>query len=573
MNADRFRLVENLYHAAAEREPGQRSAFLAEACADDEELRREVESLLEQRERSAMLERPPAGLLEDGAVGMLAAGMQLGPYKILSQIGAGGMGEVYRAHDSRLARDVAIKVSAAGFGERFEREARAIAALNHPNICQIFDVGHNYLVMEFIEGTPLCGPLPAAKAIEYAGQILDALDAAHRKGFVHRDLKPANILVTRRGIKLLDFGLAKRMPANRDGGATLTAAITREGQISGTIQYMSPEQLHGQEADARSDLFSFGCVLYEMLGGRAAFAASSQAGIIAAILEREPAPLETAAPLERVIRVCLAKDPEQRFQNALDAKRALLWAMDEIPGGAGRKTGVWWILTAAAIGLIAGAATMYTMRPTSQEPPVNATPVVILMDTSAPEGVYDPETRKKSGTNADDITDALRDFPVALHKETDGATWDREDQVVKQFPDLVVIHRSAFIHAMSFDFERIWEEAGAPAAPQASLQRFNDTIYRHLSPIGRDKLETFLGYIAGRNPRTRFLLYSREWREASQHSWQEMVERRFPGLKGRVTTLNVGAGAAANFHDASAVAEMRRAVSGILHLRPSVTER
>src|SRR6202521_595508 len=243
----------------------------------------------------------------------LTVGDKLGPYEILAPIGAGGMGEVYRARDPRLNRDVAIKVSAAQFSERFEREAKAVATLNHPHICQLYDVGPNYLVMEFIEGAPLKGPLPIEKAVEYAGQILDALDAAHRKGITHRDLKPANILVTKQGIKLLDFGLAKQAGPLQQTDATLTEALTSKGQIVGTLQYMAPEQLQGKETDARSDLFAFVCVLYEMLTGKRAFEGESAASVIAAILERQPAPLTVAPPLERIVRGALAKDPDQRF--------------------------------------------------------------------------------------------------------------------------------------------------------------------------------------------------------------------------------------------------------------------
>ena len=256
----------------------------------------------------------------------LSRGDKLGTYEILAPLGAGGMGDVYRARDTRLDRDVAIKVSNEKFSDRFEREARTTAALNHPNICHLHDVGANYLVMELIEGAPLKGPMSAEKAVEYAGQILDALDAAHRNGFTHRDLKPANIIITRHGIKLLDFGLAKRNRPLKEADATITSTLTQSGQILGTLQYMAPEQLQGKETDARSDLFSFGCVLYEMLSGKRAFEGSSAASVIAAILEREPAPLEVNPPLDRVIRTCLAKDPDQRFQNALDLKRALHWA-------------------------------------------------------------------------------------------------------------------------------------------------------------------------------------------------------------------------------------------------------
>ncbi|MDP2997547.1 MAG: serine/threonine-protein kinase [Bryobacterales bacterium] len=261
----------------------------------------------------------------------LSSGDRFGPYTLISPVGEGGMGEVWKARDTRLDRTVALKVSKADFSERFEREARAVAALNHPNICTLHDVGPNYLVMELIEGAPLKGPLPVEKAVEYAGQILDALDAAHRKGITHRDLKPANILVTKQGIKLLDFGLAKQAGPPKESDATLTAALTGKGQIVGTLQYMAPEQLQGGEADARSDIFAFGCVLYELLSGKRAFDGSSAASVIAAILEREPASLVLAPPLERVIRKCLAKDPDERFQTARDLKYNLALAMEQRP--------------------------------------------------------------------------------------------------------------------------------------------------------------------------------------------------------------------------------------------------
>src|SRR5215813_4642898 len=190
----------------------------------------------------------------------LSVGDKLGPYEILAPIGKGGMGEVWKAHDPRLNRDVAIKISSAQFSERFEREAKAIAALNHPNICQIYDVGPNYLVMEFIEGTPLHGPLPLDQAFRYAVQICDALDAAHKKNITHRDLKPGNILVTASGVKLLDFGLAKVEPPSKSGDATHSIDLTQAGTILGTAAYVSPEQAEGKSVDARSDIFSLGIV-------------------------------------------------------------------------------------------------------------------------------------------------------------------------------------------------------------------------------------------------------------------------------------------------------------------------
>ena len=223
-------------------------------------------------------------------------GTLMGPYEIVAPIGAGGMGEVWKARDTRLDRIVAVKVCAEQFSERFMREARVVAALNHPHICTLYDVGPNYLVMEYIGGCTLKGPLPLAETLKYAAQICDALDAAHRQGIVHRDLKPANILVTRSGVKLLDFGLAKVKPNRVADGSTETMALTHANTILGTLQYMSPEQLEGKEADARSDIFAFGAVVYEMLTGRHAFEGNNQASLIAAILEHDPPSIADCAP-------------------------------------------------------------------------------------------------------------------------------------------------------------------------------------------------------------------------------------------------------------------------------------
>ncbi|HLK67868.1 MAG TPA: protein kinase [Bryobacteraceae bacterium] len=259
----------------------------------------------------------------------LTPGTRLGPFEILAPLGAGGMGEVYKARDTRLDRIVAVKVASQQFSERFEREARAVAALNHSNICTLYDVGPNYLVMEYIEGTPLQGPLPLDLALNYGSQICDALDAAHRKGITHRDLKPGNILVTKQGIKLLDFGLAKQAGVGiNQTDTTLTEALTSQGQIVGTLQYMSPEQLQAQAVDSRSDIFSFGLVLYEMLAGKRAFESTSGATLIAAILKDQPQPLSAVQPkapasLQRILDRCLEKDPERRWQNARDLGREL----------------------------------------------------------------------------------------------------------------------------------------------------------------------------------------------------------------------------------------------------------
>src|SRR5580658_6168110 len=248
----------------------------------------------------------------------LTAGTRLGPYEILAPIGSGGMGEVYRARDPRLGREVAIKFLHAKYSDRLESEARAIAALNHPHICAVYDVGPDYLVMEYIEGTPLKGPLAHTEAVRLGAQIAQALEAAHAKGITHRDLKPANILVTASGVKLLDFGLAKLTVAE-DFDATRTIA----GTMSGTAGYMSPEQAQGQAADPRSDIFSFGVVLYEMLSGRRAFAGDTAIAIIAAIVRDEPRPIDAAPELHAIVTRCLRKSPAERFQSAADLRIAL----------------------------------------------------------------------------------------------------------------------------------------------------------------------------------------------------------------------------------------------------------
>ncbi len=254
----------------------------------------------------------------------LSPGTQLGRYEILGIIGAGGMGEVYKARDTRLERIVAVKVCHEQFSSRFEREARAIAQLNHPNICQLYDVGPNYLVMEYIEGRPLEGPLPLDRALKYAAQICDALEAAHRKGIVHRDLKPANILVTSGYVKLLDFGLAQLGAAPMSPeDVTGTFGLTQAGTILGTAAYMSPEQAEAKPIDARSDIFSFGAVLYEMLSGRRAFNGSSSVAIMAAVLHKDPEPIEAPRELEDIITRCLRKSSGLRFQSAEELRAAL----------------------------------------------------------------------------------------------------------------------------------------------------------------------------------------------------------------------------------------------------------
>ncbi len=323
MRPDRWRQVEHVYHSALKREEPARDAFLREICREDEELRCEVRSLLDQTE-SGLLNHP----------------LQLGPYQIVGVLGAGGMGTVYQARDTRLNRIVAIKLSDAKFSSRFEREARAVAALNHPHICTLYDVGPNYLVMEYVEGEPLAGPIAVSQALRLAIQMADALTAAHAKGIIHRDLKPGNVLVTKSGVKILDFGLAKMEETvpEEDPSATLPPR-TEEGMILGTTAYMSPEQAQGQPVDRRSDIFSFGAVLYEMLTGRRAFRGDTRLSILSKIVNEEPEPVSSVRKgippeLGRIIARCLRKDPDRRFQHMDDLKVALEEVKEESGSGA-----------------------------------------------------------------------------------------------------------------------------------------------------------------------------------------------------------------------------------------------
>ncbi|MGA3213850.1 MAG: protein kinase, partial [Terriglobales bacterium] len=297
----------------------------------------------------------------------LTSGMKLGPYEIQSPLGAGGMGEVYLARDARLDRTVAIKVlpshlsSNPELKQRMEREAKAISALQHSNICTLHDVGSQdgvyFLVLEYLQGQTLAdrlakGPLPVAQVLTVGIEIAQALEKAHERGIIHRDLKPANIMLTKSGAKLMDFGLAKpelaitpvatgpltpSMPTLNVASLTSAASpITQKGSIVGTFQYLAPEVLQGTEADARSDIFSFGCVLYEMVTGRRAFDAKSQLGVLTAILEKEPESLGAVQPpvpplLEQVIRGCLAKDPAERLQSAHDVAMDLRWVTVTMP--------------------------------------------------------------------------------------------------------------------------------------------------------------------------------------------------------------------------------------------------
>jgi len=314
----------------------------------------------------------------------LSPGDKLGPYEILGPLGQGGMGEVWKARDLRLNRIVAIKQSHVRFSERFGREAHAIAALNHPHICQIYDVGPDYLVMEYVEGQPLKGPVPVSEALTIAGQILDALDAAHRKGITHRDLKPDNILLGKAGVKILDFGLAKMDNESSSGIVMDTKPLTAEGTVLGTLHYMSPEQVEGQEADARSDIFAFGLVLYELITGQRAFEGKTRTSLVASILKDQPRPLSELQPLsppalERVVATCLEKDPDKRWQSAREVKHALEWISTETPRPAAPAPPPavparrWLWPSIAAVAIVIAGITSYALWPKHAAAPAKVT--------------------------------------------------------------------------------------------------------------------------------------------------------------------------------------------------------
>jgi serine/threonine protein kinase/Tol biopolymer transport system component len=338
----------------------------------------------------------------------LAPGTRLGPYEILSPLGAGGMGEVWKARDTRLNRLVAIKSSLGPFTERFEREARAIAAVNHHHVCSLYDVGPDYLVMEYVEGEGLHGPVPVAQALELAEQILDALDAAHEKGIVHRDLKPGNILLTKSGVKVLDFGLAKIRHAPALGSLSeveTQVSVTAEGSIVGTLPYMSPEQVEGRDADARSDIFAFGVVLYELIAGTRPFTGKTPANLVASILTEEPRPLvemqrRTPPGLAEVVRTCLEKDPGKRWQSARDVRHALrLTAGQPGPSIPSRSVRVWQGL-AVLMAAIALGISAWMFQPTATGSPGRFEAPVPANVTLSENVSVSPDGRKLVFTDA-----------------------------------------------------------------------------------------------------------------------------------------------------------------------------
>ncbi len=501
-------------------------------------------------------------------------------------IGAGGMGRVYRARDTRLDRFVAIKVLSSEIAddprsrERFDREARVVSRLAHPHICTLYDLGlarvegveTPFLVMELLDGETLAarlarGALPIEQTIRIATQIADALSAAHASGIVHRDLKPANIMLTTSGVKLLDFGLARwRGPVVASGAAGADGrpeASSTAGLIIGTLPYMAPEQLRGEAVDNRTDLFAFGAVLYEMLTGARAFAVDSQAALVAAILEHEPAPLAARQPLtppalSRLVTRCLAKNPAERWQHAQDVAFELTEIQERIverierPAATRRsdtsRRYVRGLLPAAIVAGLLGLL-LWSSVPNGDNRAASGTarPVIVLMDS--PGRVYDPATDAAGGTNADDLSDALADLPVILHKESTSSMWHREEQVRQQNPDLVISHLSCLLDARKAD---------------------NDALEEHLFDLAQQRLTLFFGYLGTSNPRTRFLIYSRGRFATPElaNTWVGNVVARFPHLEGRLHTMSMPGGrATATFRDPATARMFRDQVKAILVLR------
>ena len=569
-----------LFHSALERAPAERAAFVRLRCGRDDNLRREVEALLAAHDEAA-------GYMAEAlaAAPLLPPGTRFDAFEIQELLGAGGMGEVYRARDTRLDRTVAIKVLVADLvgnprvRERFEHEARVVARLAHPNICALYDAGAamvrggevQYLVMELLEGDTLKvrlgrGALPVGQAIRFAAQIAGALAAAHSLGVVHRDLKPANVMVTRAGVKLLDFGLARLrgLPAGRPTVAGASEEIfTEHGIILGTLPYLAPEQVRGYEADARADLFALGAVIHEMVTGEPVFTGGTPAELVAAVLEQDPPPIaQRGAPpaLARLVAACLAKDPGNRAQSAHDVALELEEIGTHVARGATATPSVpvvarsprWHLHAAWALAVVLSCLILWWLLPSERalKGPIhsvaatNRQPVLVLMDS--PVRVYDARTRADGGTNADDIGEALRGLPVVTHKESTSAMWHREEEIVRQHPDLVIGQLSCLLDAPS---------AGS-----------SDALDQHLLDLARSRLTLVFAYVAASSSHTRFLVHARGdvWPDPQREAaWVREVVARFPVLEGRLFTMKLE-GEQASFREPAVGGALRARVEEIL---------
>jgi serine/threonine protein kinase len=518
-------------------------------------------------------------------------GKTIAHYEVLDELGAGGMGVVYRALDTRLDREVAIKALPEGLSEnperlaRFDREAKTLASLNHPNVGAIYGLekaeDRQFLILELVEGETLeaelhRGPIPIDRALSIALQIAEALEAAHETGIIHRDLKPANIKITDSDrVKILDFGLAKALAAESPSldltqTPTLTQQMPGTGAILGTAAYMSPEQARGQTLDRRTDIWSFGCVLYECLAGNPSFLGATLSDTIAAVLDREPdwnaLPEGVPSTVRRMLQRCLNKSASDRLRDIGDARIEIEEVLKEgperwlappetasvpkTPSPMVTRRGI--VMAALTVVAIIAGTVLWQLLPEER--------VVYLIDTAAPLGVYDPESRSSGRTNADDLSDVLGDLPITLVKEATSPWWRREHQVLMQRPALIVIHVSAFAYPTSTaEFEDLM-------SAQTEIERLGmeDPV-----ELGRDRLIAFLGYIALGSPETRFVVYSRgHFREDSDRErWISGVETRFPELVDRIVAYDVpGEQGAQTFRDPATGEEVKLLVRSILSL-------
>jgi serine/threonine protein kinase len=514
----------------------------------------------------------------------IPSGTKLGRYEIRSKLGEGGMGEVYLARDRKLDRKVALKILPAEVAanrdrmRRFVQEAKAASALNHPNIITIYEIDESgathFIATEFIEGETLRdrlrhSPPDLPQALDLANQVAAALAAAHKAGIIHRDIKPENIVVgSDDHVKVIDFGLAKLVQprASEFDSSTPTALQnkTESGTIMGTLAYMSPEQARGASLDQRTDIWSLGVVLYEMIAGRSPFAGETSSDTVVAILQNEPqslAPAKGPEELDWILTKALTKDREDRYQTTREMLKDLrrLRQRLEVAGEIershpanqdqkdysyhNRSSRGWWIGAFALILLLASIAGVVVWKNgTFHVGTTSVAPVVVLMDSPLSERVYDPETRKNGGTNADDITDILRDLPVTIEKENTSPLWHREDQVLRENPTLIIIHRSCFAA-----FDPTYDEKSA------------------VMQTADAKIEGFLGYVGLGNTATKFLVYTR--RADDGGAWKSDIEKRFPQLRNRLFTLHVPGGSEhATFRDPSTAATLRQQVVTVLGL-------
>jgi Tol biopolymer transport system component len=498
VNPERWRVATEIFHAALERPTEVRSSYLLQACGQDRSLRADVDALLAGDARAAAVGDPLA-------IGhtALSPGSILGPYRVDALVGAGGMGEVYKAHDTRLKRDVAIKVLPPGLSAdpdrlvRFEREAHAAAALNHPNICAVFDIGMHegapFIVSELLEGETLrhvcaAGPLMLRRAIEYAVAIARGLAAAHGKGIIHRDLKPENVFITTEGrVKILDFGLAKLMTALADGPYLATASLTEVGIVLGTIGYMSPEQVRGLPADSRSDIFSFGTMMFELLDGRQPFRGATNADTSSAILREDPPALNLAggiAPqLERIVRRCLEKAPPNRFQSADDLAFALEavapTSVTAAKGAVDRpETGARWrlpiVITAAAAVAVALLAAWSSSRQRVDPGAYRFTPFATEAASTA-DPAWSPDGRSIAYTM--DVAQRSQIFVRSVDSDAPAQITHGEDDAIRPFwwPDG---SRVGFVS----DY-RVWSVSRAGGGPELVQKKF--VVAATLSPDGQ----------------------------------------------------------------------------------------